>query len=178
MEFSQRGTIDGDSETEIESKIIETPEEDVNLIIEQHKEGETFEEEEHEKHENLMEYDIIIDDGLVKEETAAAEDGEHVEVVEEEHQFTVVEEDEENVSSVDYILPDRDSDEDCAMLDRVLNDEIAEAQNINAVKKKPGRKRVGSLIFICDECGNHITGRMAFDLHCRRHRGDKQFECE
>ncbi|KAH8310622.1 hypothetical protein KR044_002250 [Drosophila immigrans] len=180
MEFSQRAAMEGDSDTECESKIIDAPEEEVNLIIEtEHKEGETYDNEEHDKQEDLMEYDIIIDDGLVKEETdAAAADDQHVEIVEEEQQFTIVDDDRENVTSVDYILPDRDSDEDCAMLDRVLNDEIAEAQSANAVKKKPGRKRVGSLIFICDECGNHITGRMAFDLHCRRHRGDKQFECD
>ncbi|XP_060649985.1 transcription factor Ouib-like [Drosophila nasuta] len=183
LEFSQRETNNDDSDDDSVSKIIDMQGEQVDVITEaDHKEEETFEENEHLKQDDLMEYNIVIDDELVKEEIAAAstvEDDQHVEIIEEEQPFTiVVQEEGRDQENVNYILPDRESDEDCAMLDRVLSDEIADTQHVNAVKKKPGRKRVGSLIFICDECGNHITGRMAFDLHCRRHRGDKQFECD
>ncbi|XP_068155415.1 transcription factor Ouib-like [Drosophila tropicalis] len=45
-------------------------------------------------------------------------------------------------------------------------------------KEKLDRTSVTKSVFICEECGNHISGRKAFDLHCRRHRGEKQFECE
>ncbi|XP_034475460.1 transcription factor Ouib-like [Drosophila innubila] len=184
MEFadniSQKATNTSNSETDSECKTKNAPEEHVNLIIEtQSKEVEIFEGEIN-KQEELLEYAIIIDDDLIKEEREA-QDGQNIEVVQDpndKHQFTAVDEAGENVTTVDYtsVLPDKESDEECAMLDRVLNDEIAVAQS--AIKKKPGRKRHGSLIFVCDECGNHISGRMAFDLHCRRHRGDKQFECD
>ncbi|KAL7744276.1 hypothetical protein ACLKA6_001675 [Drosophila palustris] len=177
---SQKATNTSNSETESESTTRNVQEERVNFIIEtQPKDVEIFEED-HSKQEDLLEYDIIIDEGLIKHESEA-QVGRDIEAVQDpnvEHQLTVVEEATENGTSVDYtsILPDKESDEECAMLDRVLNDEIAVAQT--SIKKKPGRKRHGSLIFICDECGNHISGRMAFDLHCRRHRGDKQFECD
>jgi len=170
---SQKGTNYINSESESECKTQSTHEEHLNLIIAtQPKEFEKCENQ-NGKQEDLMEYDIIIDNDLIKEEAEEQEGGdvEVVTVPNDEHQFTVE-------ATVDYILPDKESDEECAMLDRVLNDEIAVAQNSTKVKKNSGRNRHGSLVFICNECGNHISGRMAFDLHCRRHRGDKQFECE
>ncbi|XP_002031998.2 transcription factor Ouib [Drosophila sechellia] len=80
-----------------------------------------------------------------------------------------------------------DSDDEVAVLDNVLDDEY-EHENI-VVKKcslppKPkvrsddARRRGTGGVYICEQCGNHIKGRMAFELHCRRHRGDKQFGCE
>lgn len=80
-----------------------------------------------------------------------------------------------------------DSDDEVAVLDNVLDDEY-EHENI-VVKKsslppKPkvrgddSRRRATGGVYICDQCGNHIKGRMAFELHCRRHRGDKQYGCE
>ncbi|KAM8703254.1 hypothetical protein ACLKA7_007951 [Drosophila subpalustris] len=177
---SQKATNTSNSETESESTARNVQGERVNFIIEQQPKDVEIFEDDHSKQEDLLEYDIIIDEGLIKHESEA-QAGRDIEAVQDpnvEHQLTVVEEATENGTSVDYtsILPDKESDEECAMLDRVLNDEIAVAQT--SIKKKPGRKRHGSLIFICDECGNHISGRMAFDLHCRRHRGDKQFECD
>ncbi|XP_039493962.1 transcription factor Ouib [Drosophila santomea] len=80
-----------------------------------------------------------------------------------------------------------DSDDEVAVLDNVLDDEY-EHENI-VVKKcslppkpkvrsdDPRRRGTGG-VYICEQCGNHIKGRMAFELHCRRHRGDKQFGCE
>ncbi|XP_017141058.1 transcription factor Ouib [Drosophila miranda] len=80
-----------------------------------------------------------------------------------------------------------DSDDEVAVLDNVLDDEY---EHENSVVKKsslppkpkvrsddPRRRGTGG-VYICEQCGNHIKGRMAFELHCRRHRGDKQFGCE
>lgn len=91
-----------------------------------------------------------------------------------------------------YIVPDPtetylyDSDDEVAVLDNVLDDEY---EHENVVKKsslppkpkiKPDdpRRRGAGGVYICDQCGNHIKGRMAFELHCRRHRGEKDFQCE
>ncbi|KAH8419140.1 hypothetical protein KR222_006646 [Zaprionus bogoriensis] len=79
-----------------------------------------------------------------------------------------------------------DSDDEVAVLDNVLDDEY---EHENVVKKsslppkpkiKPDdpRRRGAGGVYICDQCGNHIKGRMAFELHCRRHRGEKDFQCE
>lgn len=134
--------------------------------------------EEHNQNDDLLEYNIKIDDELIRQ-AAESQDIDTFEILEastkEQQQNELLDDANENSITEDFILPDKDLDEECAVLDRVLNDEIA-AQSEG--KKKRGRKRIGSLIFVCDECGNHISGRMAFELHCRRHRGDKQFECE
>ncbi|EDW16144.2 uncharacterized protein Dmoj_GI10370 [Drosophila mojavensis] len=134
--------------------------------------------EEHNQNDDLLEYNIKIDDELIRQ-AAESQDVDTFEILEastkEQQQNELLDDANENSITEDFILPDKDLDEECAVLDRVLNDEIA-AQSEG--KKKRGRKRIGSLIFVCDECGNHISGRMAFELHCRRHRGDKQFECD
>ncbi|XP_030556388.1 transcription factor Ouib [Drosophila novamexicana] len=97
----------------------------------------------------------------------------------------------ENMSN-QLIVPDPtevylyDSDDEVAVLDNVLDDEY---EHENAVKKsslppkpkiKPEdpRRRGAGGVYICEQCGNHIKGRMAFELHCRRHRGEKDFQCE
>lgn len=97
----------------------------------------------------------------------------------------------ENVSD-QLIVPDPtevylyDSDDEVAVLDNVLDDEY---EHENVVKKcnlppkpkiKPEdpRRRGAGGVYICEQCGNHIKGRMAFELHCRRHRGEKDFQCE
>ncbi|ALC47850.1 CG9797, partial [Drosophila busckii] len=79
-----------------------------------------------------------------------------------------------------------DSDDEVAVLDNVLDDEY-ESENVvkkSSLQPKPKNKtnntqrRGTGGTFICDQCGNHIKGRMAFELHCRRHRGEKDFQCE
>lgn len=181
MEYSeinrQSTTPSHSSDEETDIRVVGAVEVDEELIIEEHPKEEELYKEENAKEADSMEYDIIIDDHMIKEETE--EHSQHYEPVENlaaEQHYTMVEEICENRVTDNLIVPEKESDEECAMLDKVLNDDIAAAQN--AVKKKPGRKRIGSLIYICEECGNHISGRMAFDLHCRRHRGDKQFQCE
>lgn len=181
MEYSemnrQNTTPSHSSDEETEVKTMSAAEMDEELIIEEHPKEEELYIEENAKGVDSMEYDIIIDDNMIKEETE--EHSQHYEPVEDQaaqQHYTMVEEICENRATDNLIVPEKESDEECAMLDKVLNDDIAAAQN--AVKKKPGRKRIGSLMYICEECGNHISGRMAFDLHCRRHRGDKQFHCE
>ncbi|XP_017124216.1 transcription factor Ouib [Drosophila elegans] len=42
-------------------------------------------------------------------------------------------------------------------------------------RRKPGESN-GT--YVCEECGNNVKGRIAFMLHCKRHRGVKDFECE
>lgn len=180
MELSENNRLNttptNNSDEEGEMKAVKSDEMEEEVIIEEHPKEELFLEE-NEKHEDSLEFDIIIDDSMIKEETE--EISQHFEAVgdqvDEQH-FEIVEEVSENRATDNLIMPEKESDEECAMLDKVLNDDIAAAQN--AVKKKPGRKRIGNLMYICEECGNHISGRMAFDLHCRRHRGDKQFQCE
>lgn len=181
MELSDNNRLNttptNNSDEEGDVKPVNTVEMEDELIIEeQPKEKELFNEE-NDKHEDSLEFDIIIDDDMIKEETEeVSQQFQSVEDQADEQHFEIVQEVSENRASDNLIVPEKESDEECAMLDKVLNDDIAAAQN--AVKKKPGRKRIGSLIYICEECGNHISGRMAFDLHCRRHRGDKQFQCE
>lgn len=132
--------------------------------------------EEQDKHEDLLEYDIIIDDETIIHK-AELDVGtlETIENFDDEDQCVITNETNENISAGDYIVPVQEWKDECIVLTRDSNDEIVEPQT--TVKNKRGRKRLGNLIFICDECGIHISGRMAFDLHCRRHRGDKQFEC-
>lgn len=180
MELSENNRLNttptNNSDEEGEMKAVKSDEMEEEVIIEEHHKEELFLEV-NEKREDSLEFDIIIDDSMIKEETE--EISQHFEAVgdqvDEQH-FEIVEEVSENRATDNLIMPEKESDEECAMLDKVLNDDIAAAQN--AVKKKPGRKRIGNLMYICEECGNHISGRMAFDLHCRRHRGDKQFQCE
>ncbi|KAH8374557.1 transcription factor Ouib [Drosophila serrata] len=131
--------------------------------------GNTVEDDENSLIEEA-EYDSII-----------AEDDDHqVEVDEEAAELIVGDGD----AAESYVY---DSDDEVAVLDNVLDDEY-EHENI-VVKKcslppkpkvrgdDPRRRGTGG-VYICDQCGNHIKGRMAFELHCRRHRGDKQFGCE
>ncbi|EDW68194.2 transcription factor Ouib [Drosophila virilis] len=165
-------------ESQPETAAASEPEPDEELIIKVQQDEDEIIIEEHSQHGDLIEYDINIDDDLVRE----VDEAQHARTLPEtiknpldEHPSALVSDANENSATEDYILPDKDSDEECAVLDRVLNDEIA-MQSVG--RKKRGRKRVGSLIFVCDECGNHISGRMAFELHCRRHRGDKQFQCD
>ncbi|XP_017058766.1 transcription factor Ouib [Drosophila ficusphila] len=74
-------------------------------------------------------------------------------------------------SEVDYLIYESDQDTN-------------EKPNTkaSAMKSKARRKRgnqgESNGIFVCEECGNHIKGRVAFVLHCKRHRGVKEFKCE
>lgn len=169
------------SESQSETTAIpeeEEPAADKELVVKIQTEEQEIVIEEHSQDDDLLEYDIKIDDELIRQ-AGETQDIDTFEVMEastkEQQQNELIDDANENSITEAYILPDKDLDEESAVLDRVLNDEIA-AQSEG--KKKRGRKRIGSLIFVCDECGNHISGRMAFELHCRRHRGDKQFECE
>ncbi|XP_017847064.1 transcription factor Ouib [Drosophila busckii] len=119
--------------------------------------------------EELMEYDIIINEEILDE---------HDEVESQEtKEFSTdhpSRDDDEEVQTA--LIAAIDTDEDIETLDKVLSDELPINNNTN--KKKSQKKRASSLMYICEECGNHISGRLAFELHCRRHRGDKQFECD
>ncbi|XP_017953429.1 transcription factor Ouib [Drosophila navojoa] len=33
-------------------------------------------------------------------------------------------------------------------------------------------------VFFCDQCGNNVTGKSAFDRHLRKHKGIRPFQCE
>lgn len=33
-------------------------------------------------------------------------------------------------------------------------------------------------VFFCDQCGNNVTGKSAFDRHLRKHNGIRPFQCE
>ncbi|XP_017967138.2 zinc finger protein 182-like [Drosophila navojoa] len=168
------------SETQSEPTAIteEEPVADEELVIKIQAEEQEILIEENSQNDGLLEYNIKIDDELIRQ-AAETQDVDTFEVFEaptkEQQRNELIDDTNEKPITEDYILPDKNLDEECAVLDRVLNDEIA-AQSEG--KKKRGRKRIGNLIFVCDECGNHISGRMAFELHCRRHRGDKQFECD
>lgn len=127
--------------------------------------------EEQEKNDELLEYDIIInDDTVVQEAEIDVRTLERIENITNEDQYVLVDEP-GNTSSADYML----CEEGIILTEELNGDETVDPQN--TIKNKRGRKRLGNLIFVCDECGIHISGRVAFDLHCRRHRGDKQFEC-
>lgn len=79
-----------------------------------------------------------------------------------------------------------DSDDEVAVLDNVLDDEYEQETVVKKsslppkpkIKPDDPRRRGAGGVYICDQCGNHIKGRMAFELHCRRHRGEKDFQCE
>lgn len=125
-----------------------------------------------------------------------ADDDDDGTIVEEAQYECLLPDDDENVKIEEmpeqFIVPDPteaylyDSDDEVAVLDNVLDDEY---EHENVVKKsslppkpkiKPDdpRRRGAGGVYICDQCGNHIKGRMAFELHCRRHRGEKDFQCE
>ncbi|XP_030374151.1 oocyte zinc finger protein XlCOF8.4-like [Scaptodrosophila lebanonensis] len=77
-----------------------------------------------------------------------------------------------------------DSEDEEAVLDNILDDEFEpdvpknKAARQAALAAKKQKKPRGQGVFICEQCGNHISGRVAFELHCRRHRGEKEFQCE
>lgn len=73
-------------------------------------------------------------------------------------------------SEVDYLLSESDQE-----LDQIPDLQTAPA---NAKTKKRRKFCDTNGTFVCEECGNHIKGRIAFILHCKRHRGVKEFECE
>lgn len=45
------------------------------------------------------------------------------------------------------------------------------------VLKKP-RMKQKLPVFFCDQCGNNVTGKSAFDRHLRKHNGIRPFQCE
>lgn len=45
------------------------------------------------------------------------------------------------------------------------------------VPKKP-RMKQKLPVFFCDQCGNNVTGKSAFDRHLRKHNGIRPFQCE
>ncbi|XP_068155394.1 transcription factor Ouib isoform X1 [Drosophila tropicalis] len=148
LEVSEVGDII-EGEIVTTEEIIQEPEDDANSLIEE------------------AEYEYMTADELDVAETEASVD-----------QIIVAD------STDAYVY---DSDDEVAVLDNVLDDEY---EHENSVVKKsslppkpkvkpddPRRRGAGGL-YICDQCGNHVKGRMAFELHCRRHRGDKQFACE
>ncbi|KAH8281164.1 hypothetical protein KR054_012543 [Drosophila jambulina] len=135
-------------------------------------------------------YDVAQGNTGEDEENSLIEEAEYESIIAEEYDHQV-----EVDAAAELIVGDGDaaesyvydSDDEVAVLDNVLDDEY-EHENI-VVKKcslppkpkargdDPRRRGTGG-VYICEQCGNHIKGRMAFELHCRRHRGDKQFGCE
>ncbi|KAL7744275.1 hypothetical protein ACLKA6_001674 [Drosophila palustris] len=130
---------------------------------------------------DFIEADDDVDDGTIVEEAQyeclLPDDDGNVKIEDMSNQFIVPD------TTEAYLY---DSDDEVAVLDNVLDDEY---ENENVVKKsslppkpkiKPDdpRRRGAGGVYICDQCGNHIKGRMAFELHCRRHRGEKDFQCE
>lgn len=47
----------------------------------------------------------------------------------------------------------------------------------STVLKKP-RMKQKLPVFFCDQCGNNVTGKSAFDRHLRKHNGIRPFQCE
>ncbi|KAL7744277.1 hypothetical protein ACLKA6_001676 [Drosophila palustris] len=47
----------------------------------------------------------------------------------------------------------------------------------SGVIKQP-RSKQKLPVFFCDQCGNHVTGKSAFDRHLRKHSGIRPFQCE
>ncbi|EDV92900.1 GH19016 [Drosophila grimshawi] len=127
----------------------------------------------------------------------ADHEDDNVSMVEDTQYECLVQDDDDNVVKIDNISdqlnvadPNEmylyDSDDEVAVLDNVLDDEY-ELENVvkkSSLPPKPKikpddpRRRGAGGVYICDQCGNHIKGRMAFELHCRRHRGEKEFQCE
>ncbi|KAH8406554.1 hypothetical protein KR215_007337 [Drosophila sulfurigaster] len=119
-------------------------------------------------------------------------------IVEEDAQYEcLMADDDGNVVKIEgmadqLIVPDPtevylyDSDDEVAVLDNVLDDEYEHETVVKKsslppkpkIKADDPRRRGAGGVYICDQCGNHIKGRMAFELHCRRHRGEKDFQCE
>ncbi|XP_039494089.1 transcription factor Ouib [Drosophila santomea] len=74
-------------------------------------------------------------------------------------------------SEVDYLIYESDP-------------EVDEKQDLKSGSENPKKRRKrrkpcdSNGTYVCEECGNHIKGRIAFILHCKRHRGVKEFGCE
>ncbi|XP_032592976.1 transcription factor Ouib [Drosophila grimshawi] len=153
-------------EAKSESKIIDESEEEL-INKAEHDENQIVIEE-HGNHDNLLEYDIIIDDNPTTQDVAKSENPSDST----EQQIATCSEDCNNSPIENYMQPDLDVECDGVP----TSNEIPVAPN--SAKKKRGRKSLTNGIFVCEECGNHISGRMSFELHCRRHRGDKQFQCD
>lgn len=45
------------------------------------------------------------------------------------------------------------------------------------ISKQP-RTKQKLPVFFCDQCGNNVTGKSAFDRHLRKHKGIRPFQCE
>ncbi|XP_017013777.2 transcription factor Ouib [Drosophila takahashii] len=71
---------------------------------------------------------------------------------------------------VDYLI--YESDEDV-----VEGPELKNSPEKSKTRRKRRKFCDSTGTFVCEECGNHVKGRMAFELHCKRHRGVKEFEC-
>ncbi|KAH8369216.1 hypothetical protein KR009_004640 [Drosophila setifemur] len=196
-----RAAIMGEEIEVVAKKMQEPDEEEIlqtyqEIVIEEPKEEIT-------EYDDKIEYDAKIEYDNVFFEVAegnTGEDDENSIIEEAEYESIIANDDEQKQNQVEVddmaaelIVGDvndtyvYDSDDEVAVLDNVLDDEY-EHENI-VVKKSslppkpkvrpddPRRRGTGG-VYICDQCGNHIKGRMAFELHCRRHRGDKQYGCE
>ncbi|XP_016980567.2 transcription factor Ouib [Drosophila rhopaloa] len=88
------------------------------------------------------------------------------EINEEEHN-----DDDISYGEVDYIIYETDED---------VNEKPDRKSSPQNPKTRRKRRKPGESngTFVCEECGNNVKGRMAFILHCKRHRGVKEYECE
>ncbi|SPP84041.1 transcription factor Ouib [Drosophila guanche] len=190
---------DLEGEEEDDDKKAQPPEHGETEESYRHDDIEPKEEEDEEEMETKIEYDNdfydLAENNVVEEDEASLiEEAEYESLMaDEENEDQMHQVQEMMDESGELITGDGndgyvyDSDDEVAVLDNVLDDEY-EHENI-VVKKSslppkpkarsddPRRRGTGGM-YICEQCGNHIKGRMAFELHCRRHRGDKQYGCE
>ncbi|KAH8369159.1 hypothetical protein KR009_002877 [Drosophila setifemur] len=81
---------------------------------------------------------------------------------------------EDDTFDVDYLISESEADD----LEETTNRKESPQPEPQSPYKKRRNAAESTNHFVCDECGSNVKGRVAFALHCNRHRGIKEFECE
>ncbi|XP_034475570.1 transcription factor Ouib isoform X4 [Drosophila innubila] len=90
------------------------------------------------------------------------------------------------VDEVDYLDVENntgiDQDSDFSVSEEELPVTPKKSKRSSRVVKstvlKPRRSKPNLPVFFCDQCGNNIKGKSAFDRHLRKHSGIRPFQCE
>ncbi|KMZ04835.1 transcription factor Ouib [Drosophila simulans] len=80
-------------------------------------------------------------------------------------------EDDIDYSDMDYLIYESDTEVDAKQ-------ELKSDSENPKKSRKRRNTRDSNRTYFCEECGNHIKDRISFVLHCKRHRGVKEFGCE
>lgn len=92
-----------------------------------------------------------------------------------------------NESKINEDEPNNEDDIDYSEMDYLIYEsdtEVDAKQELKSDSENPKKRRNrrnprdSNRTFFCEECGNHIKDRISFILHCKRHRGVKEFGCE